>query len=57
VNCICPVSTLTPLAEHEIKLGPAKLEDILQGVPLQRFAKPSEIAAGVFLRHPVTLLM
>lgn len=47
INCICPGPTLTPLIEREIQLGLAKAEDILQGVPMGRFAKPSEIAAGV----------
>ncbi len=47
VNCICPGPTLTPLVEREMQLGLAKAEDILQGVPMERFAKPSEIAAGV----------
>ena len=47
ITCICPGPTLTPLVERELQLGLAKAEDILQGVPMGRFAKPSEIAAGV----------
>lgn len=47
VNAICPGPTLTPLVQSEIDRGLAKAEDILHGVPLARFAKPSEIAAAV----------
>jgi NAD(P)-dependent dehydrogenase (short-subunit alcohol dehydrogenase family) len=47
INCVCPGPTLTPLVEREMKLGLAKAEDILQGVPMARFAQPSEIASAV----------
>jgi NAD(P)-dependent dehydrogenase (short-subunit alcohol dehydrogenase family) len=47
VNSICPGPTLTPLIQGELEQGLAKAEDILHGVAMGRFAKPSEIAAGV----------
>jgi NAD(P)-dependent dehydrogenase (short-subunit alcohol dehydrogenase family) len=47
VNCVCPGATLTPLVQREIDLGLVTAEALIHGVPLGRFAKPSEIAAAV----------
>jgi NAD(P)-dependent dehydrogenase (short-subunit alcohol dehydrogenase family) len=47
VNCICPGATLTPLVQKELDLGLVTAEALIHGVPLGRFAKPSEIAAAV----------
>jgi len=47
VNCICPGATLTPLVQSEIDRGLVTAETLIHGVPMGRFAKPSEIAAAV----------
>jgi dihydroanticapsin dehydrogenase len=47
VNCVCPGATLTPLVQKELDLGLVTAEALTHGVPLGRFAKPSEIAAAV----------
>jgi NAD(P)-dependent dehydrogenase (short-subunit alcohol dehydrogenase family) len=47
VNCICPGVTLTPLVQREMDLGLVTAEALIHGVPMGRFAKPSEIAAAV----------
>jgi NAD(P)-dependent dehydrogenase (short-subunit alcohol dehydrogenase family) len=47
VNCICPGATLTPLVQSEIDRGLVTVETLIHGVPMGRFAKPSEIAAAV----------
>lgn len=47
VNCVCPGVTLTPLVQREMDLGLVTAEGLTHGVPMGRFAKPSEIAAGV----------
>jgi NAD(P)-dependent dehydrogenase (short-subunit alcohol dehydrogenase family) len=47
VNCVCPGVTLTPLVQREMDLGLVTAEALIHGVPMGRFAKPSEIAAAV----------
>lgn len=47
VNCICPGPTLTPRIQRYLDGGMARADDILQDVPMGRFARPEEIAATV----------
>lgn len=47
VNCICPGPTLTPRIQRYLERGDVAAADILNGVPLGRFAEPEEIAAAV----------
>lgn len=47
VNCICPGPTLTPRIQRYLERGDVAAADILNGVPMGRFAEPEEIAAAV----------
>jgi NAD(P)-dependent dehydrogenase (short-subunit alcohol dehydrogenase family) len=47
VNCVCPGTILTPFVQRDIDTKRVTSDQILHGVPMQRFAKPSEIASAV----------
>ena len=47
VNCICPGPTMTPRIRRYLERGDVAADDILNGVPMGRFAQPEEIAAAV----------
>ncbi len=47
VNCICPGPTMTPRIRRYLERGDVAADDILNGVPMGRFAQPDEIATAV----------
>ncbi len=44
VNCICPGLVRTPIWDQMEKASPGSLQKFVDGVPMQRYAKPEEIA-------------